>query len=158
VWLEINESHLGPEVLPSFWSDNAMTLMPGESRLVTVQLRAGTNPPRRLMVEGFNVLPREFTFSPTEKAEPIRLDIASLAQSERAGKPILVVQLAITGEIGPRWTTWPIELMVDGRKYRTFRAALQGSKQTEVRIPLELVTGVHRIQVGDKSIDVNIAP
>ena len=61
VWLEVLRGPQGMEVLPSFWSDNALTLLPGERRSLTVRFRpsllGGASP--HLMVEGFNVPPRE---------------------------------------------------------------------------------------------------
>ena len=61
VWLEVLRGPQGMEVLPSFWDDNALTLLPGERRSLTVRFRpsllGGASP--HLMVEGFNVPPRE---------------------------------------------------------------------------------------------------
>jgi len=46
------------EILPVFWSDNYVSLLPGEKREVNVQVRksdlAGVRPV--LLVDGFNVL------------------------------------------------------------------------------------------------------
>ncbi len=41
VWLEVIGGDQGDEVLPAFWSDNALTLMPGERRELTVRFRTG---------------------------------------------------------------------------------------------------------------------
>ena len=38
-WVEVVDVPLGQEILPSFWSDNALTLLPGEERLLTVSIR-----------------------------------------------------------------------------------------------------------------------
>ena len=61
VWLEVIRGVQGEEVLPTFWSDNALNLLPGERRELTARFRTnllGSLPPH-LMVEGWNVLPRE---------------------------------------------------------------------------------------------------
>jgi exo-1,4-beta-D-glucosaminidase len=48
----------GNEVLPVFWSDNYITLMPGESRAETATFNAGTLPVGSIVqVDGFNVVP-----------------------------------------------------------------------------------------------------
>ena len=60
VWLEVLRGVQGEEVLPTFWSDNALNLLPGERRELTARFRTrvlGSLPPH-LMVEGWNVLPR----------------------------------------------------------------------------------------------------
>ncbi len=58
---EILSGPQGGELLPTFWIDNALILMPHEKREVTVRYRtaqlAGAEP--HLMIEGFNVVPRE---------------------------------------------------------------------------------------------------
>ena len=40
VWLEVIDGDQGDEVLPAFWSDNALNLMPNERRELTVRFRA----------------------------------------------------------------------------------------------------------------------
>ncbi len=156
VWIEAIRGSLGEEILPSFWSDNALTLLPGEERLLTVQFRS-VEPEAsalRLMVEGYNVLPGEFATAPQQTSGKLQLEVVDLARTEKNGQPALDVKVAQKGEVGPRWTTWPLELMVDGRNARTFRVALKSGKPEEVEIPLSLGEGSHRIQIGDKSLEV----
>lgn len=45
----------GERVLPVFWSDNFIGLMPGESREVTMDLESDISPEFKLKVEGWNV-------------------------------------------------------------------------------------------------------
>jgi exo-1,4-beta-D-glucosaminidase len=46
----------GNEVLPVFWSDNYIILLPGESRSETATFNAGTLPAGSIVqVDGFNV-------------------------------------------------------------------------------------------------------
>ena len=75
VWLEVIRGELGDEVLPAFWSDNALTLLPGQKRELTVRFRtnllAAASP--HLMVEGWNVTPREWTVS---DGKPVSLAMA----------------------------------------------------------------------------------
>jgi beta-galactosidase/beta-glucuronidase len=155
VWVEVNHGPLGQEILPSFWSDNALTLLPGEERLVLVTIRDAERKvgPPRLMVEGFNVLPREFSVSSRDSVVPIRLEVAELTTAKSNGQLLLTARLRQNGEDGPRWTTWPVEVTVDGRNERTFRVDLQAGRQALVHIPLDLAPGPHRIQIGDKTLE-----
>lgn len=46
----------GNEVLPVFWSDNYISLLPGESRTLTANFEAGTLPPGSIVqIDGFNI-------------------------------------------------------------------------------------------------------
>lgn len=47
----------GNEILPVLWSDNYVSLLPGESRELTVQLKKTASTGRRLRVGGWNVKP-----------------------------------------------------------------------------------------------------
>jgi exo-1,4-beta-D-glucosaminidase len=48
----------GSEVLPVFWTDNYITLLPGESRSETATFNAGTLPSGSVVqVDGFNINP-----------------------------------------------------------------------------------------------------
>lgn len=157
MWTELTDEPLGQEVLPSFWSDNALTLLPGEKRLLTVSIRdtgkdAAT---RHLMAEGFNVLPEDFAISPGQKSSSIQLKITGLTWVTKEGKSSLLVKCREEGGFGPRWTTWPVSLKVDDRDIRTFRVALHRDEAAEVEIPMDLSQGTHRIDVGDKSIEVD---
>ena len=62
VWVELLCGCQGEEILPTFWSDNAFVLLPGQRRELTARVRTRLLPPAppHLMVEGWNVLPREF--------------------------------------------------------------------------------------------------
>lgn len=155
VWIEVIDGQLGQEILPSFWSDNALTLLPGEERMVTVSIRDTDRKPgpRRLMVEGFNVRPREFAVSSGDTVAPIRLEVSELTSDESHGQFLLTARFRQKGEDGPRWTVWPVEVMMDGRSERTFRIALRSGRQAAVNIPLNLVPGRHRVQIGNKTLE-----
>lgn len=59
VRLRLLKGHDGPEILPVFWDDNYLCLLPGEKREVTVHVRKsdlGSAQPV-LAVDGFNVAP-----------------------------------------------------------------------------------------------------
>jgi exo-1,4-beta-D-glucosaminidase len=61
VRLRLLNGHGGAEILPVFWDDNYLCLLPGEKRDVTVHLRKADlgNAQPVLAVDGFNVAPTE---------------------------------------------------------------------------------------------------
>jgi exo-1,4-beta-D-glucosaminidase len=154
VWVEVTHGPFGAEILPSFWSDNALTLLAGEERQITVSVKDGNSAAaEHLVVEGFNVQPQDFAVSSSVRDGSAHLEVLSLAQTKRNGQSVLVVKLAQKGETGSRWNTWPVTLTVNGRAARTFRVALDGGQSEEVEIPMPLGAGPHRIEVDQKSLD-----
>jgi exo-1,4-beta-D-glucosaminidase len=61
VRLRLLNGHDGPEILPVFWDDNYLCLLPGEKRQVTVRVRKSDLRSAQpvLAVDGFNVAPAE---------------------------------------------------------------------------------------------------
>jgi hypothetical protein len=59
VRLRLLKGKAGHEILPAFWGDNYLCLLPGEKREVTVQIRKSelANTAPYLAVDGFNVTP-----------------------------------------------------------------------------------------------------
>ena len=56
--IRLRVTNSGNEVLPVFWSDNYITLLPGESRTETATFNAGTLPAGSIVqVDGFNITP-----------------------------------------------------------------------------------------------------
>ncbi len=56
--IRLRVTNAGNDVLPAFWTDNYITLLPGESRSETVTFPTGTLPPGSIVqVDGFNVNP-----------------------------------------------------------------------------------------------------
>lgn len=56
--IRLRVTHSGNEVLPVFWSDNYISLLPGESRTETATFNAGTLPSGSIVqVDGFNINP-----------------------------------------------------------------------------------------------------
>jgi hypothetical protein len=151
VWLEVIGGDQGDEVLPAFWSDNALTLLPGERRELTVQFRtallAAAAP--HLMVEGWNVTPREWRI---DGAEPVSLAMAVTGCEVRREAKQVKVRFTATerGVAGPRWTTWPVAAMVDGKVARYVRVGLRSGVASSALLTLGgLPAGEHRIAVGN---------
>ncbi len=56
--IRLRVTNAGSEVLPVFWSDNYISLLPGEARVETATFNAGTLPPGSIVqVDGFNIKP-----------------------------------------------------------------------------------------------------
>jgi beta-mannosidase len=55
--LQLHQKHSGKRVLPVFYSDNYITLVPKESRIITIQAATKNleNDAPLLMIDGFNV-------------------------------------------------------------------------------------------------------
>jgi len=70
--LQLHQGQSGKRVLPVFYSDNYITLVPGESRTVTIEAAtkdlAGESP--QILVDGFNV-----DVKPVEGAVSVRLNV-----------------------------------------------------------------------------------
>jgi hypothetical protein len=86
------------------------------------------------------------------------LEVTELTTAESNGQLLLTAGLRQNGGNGPRWTTWPVEVMVDGRNERTFRMGLRTGRNETVNIPIELSPGPRRIQIQNKTIEVQIKP
>jgi hypothetical protein len=158
VWVEVIKGAQGDELLPSFWSDNALTMLPGEGRELTVRFRdaqlGGATP--RLMVEGFNVLPGEFGVLPDDPPAQLSLQVDELAYASHEGRPELKILCSQTGATGQRWTSWPLPIMIDGQSVRSVHIALRGSDKTTLRMPLQAAPGTHDVQVGAKRLEVRV--
>jgi hypothetical protein len=72
----------GARVLPVYYSDNYVTLLPGESRELEVRCPAGTSPCSRVAVRGWNVIPREVAIAPA--SAPVGASRAPIGASRAA--------------------------------------------------------------------------
>ena len=151
VWLEVIRGSQGDEVLPAFWSDNALTLLPGESRELTVRFRKNLLSPAdaHLMVEGWNVTPREWRVR-DGAATSLRCEITRCELGREGNAAKLRFTATQRGATGPRWTTWPVAVKVDGRIARWVRLALQTRVPSHAVVTLtHLPSGEHPIAVGN---------
>jgi hypothetical protein len=154
VWLEVIRGDQGDEVLPSFWSDNAVTLLPGEQRELTVRFRTdllGAALPH-LMVEGWNVTPREWAAS-DGKPLPLSMEIVSSEICRDKGSARVQFSATQHGTAGPRWTTWPVAVMAQEHVARYVRIGLRSGTTSKASLTIANVSvGKPRIAV------VNVAP
>ena len=151
VWLEVIRGELGEEILPAFWNDNALTLLPGEQRELTVRFRtnllAAASP--HLVAEGWNVTPRQWAVG-DGKAVSLAMEVTG-SDVRRDGN-VTKLQFTATqrGAAGPRWTTWPVPVKVDGVVARYVRIGLRGGVTSSATLTLaNLSAGPHRIAVGE---------
>jgi len=148
VWVEVLCGPQGNEILPSFWTDNALTLLPGEKRNVTVRFRTDIlgQASAHLMVEGFNVHPREIKVANNEE---VLLKLKVVNGNFNVVDNILKINVTSDGVDGQRYTTWPLEVRIDGQLIRTVRVAITKEKQETAFIHIgKLPPGEHRIEVG----------
>jgi exo-1,4-beta-D-glucosaminidase len=132
----------GEEILPVLWSDNYISLAPGEVRELTARFAtadAGQGQPA-LEVGGWNV---ESQFK-CVKLRPSKSRV-------KAGEAFTVTaSIADTFLDGSR-----VPLLVDGQPADAKWAWARGSKRTEVNFTLALPkAGEHRLDVGDRSVTV----
>jgi hypothetical protein len=153
VWLEVICGDQGNEVLPAFWSDNALTLLPGERRELIVRFRPNllAAAPPHLMVEGWNVTPREWTVN-DGRAVPLAMHVTGCEVRREAKLVKLRFKATQGGAEGPRWTTWLTPVKVDGNVVRYVRIGLRnGATSSAILTLVDLAPGEHRISVGDGS-------
>ncbi len=148
---EILSGLQGSEILPSFWTDNALNLMPHEKRQVTVRYRtallAGAEP--HLMIEGFNVMPREVNLA-DGKVVPLSIKLVACESAPaRYGNPTVKLTYVNAGTSGTRYTSWPIPVLMDGRLVRYAHVDVSGSKETSQTVSFDgLAPGQHEVAAG----------
>lgn len=127
--LEVTDGPLGMEVLPSFWDDNALVLLPGETRELTVRYRRSLlSKDPHLMVEGWNVHPRCIDVADNKE---VKLE-ATLSGPQPAGEG--KASFTLTPSVAStRYITWPTALEWNGRK-STVRFATHGQTPSTVTL------------------------
>jgi exo-1,4-beta-D-glucosaminidase len=144
VHLALTKGPLGEEILPVYWEDNYISLLPGESRKVRARFRtedlAGAAP--ALEVGGWNIL------------GPLECKDLKVSESRvKAGQALTVTtQIANTALGGSK-----IPLKVDGRSVaaKRFWARAGAGMARPLRFTLQLTApGPHRISLGKMTSEV----
>ena len=159
--LQINPAVLkgvgGDEVLPTFWSDNYIALLPKEQQQLTARFRSalldGATP--HLICEGWNVVPALYDLS-AKRRVPLSCDVAEL-QSRSSGPAMqsLSVRLRQSGGAESRITTWPVAIKSGHRVLRTFHAGLSNGADRSLHVPIQLHTsGTHTVSIGTKTASI----
>jgi len=143
VQLALTDGPTGDEILPAFWSDNCLSLLPGESREIRAKIPqwaiSGKAP--RLEVGGWNVA-SDFTCS-TMNASP------SEPKSGQAFDILATINRTFLD--GSR-----IPLIVDGKTVAsTWCWAREKPESLRFALTIDRL-GSHRIQVGERSVTVDV--
>ena len=143
VQLALTDGQTGEEILPAFWSDNYLGLLPGETREITAKIPqwalSGKTP--RLEVGGWNVA-SDFTCS-----------TMSVSRWEVKAGEAFDVQATVDRTFldGSR-----VPLIVDGETAAT-KWCWARQKPESVRFTIKIEKpGPHRIQVGERTVTVDV--
>jgi hypothetical protein len=137
--LSILAGDRGCEVLPCFWSDNALTMLPGEKRHLTVAFRTallnGKEP--HLIAEGWNILPTEISLVDSKPID-FGFHIVKIDEDYHLGahNVRVAVQSSDQNPQTTRIVTWPLILKLNGKPLRTFRVAVHGQGHADALIPV----------------------
>ncbi len=111
VWLRLQDAN-GKPVRPAFYDDNFVSLLPGETRAISIEYSADI--PTKLVVDGWNIAPREFV-NGVWKNLPVRERIvpvpdANLARGKAATAssvevPERAANFAVDGSTTTRWSS-----------------------------------------------------
>ena len=150
VMLELTDGAFGEEILPSFWSDNALTLMPSETASVQVRVRRAALPKApHFVAEGLNVNPASWS-ADTGKVSKMQLPVAKLSVSDDKAGALLHFSTQRLKQGGTRLTTGPVALKLDGKLLRFLSIAASRGQEISGRVQLPpLSPGQHRIELGD---------
>ncbi len=154
VWLRLQDLQ-GKPVRPAFYSDNFVSLLPGESRTIRIE-NANLSPNQtKLIIDGWNVAPLEF-HNGKFRTLPIRerQKIATTRANNLAlNKPVIssgdesaerAAKFAVDGSSGTRWASARTDnqwLMVDLGTPQTFSQVLANWEQA--------FASEYKIQVSD---------
>ena len=150
VFAELIQGYQGQEILPSFWSENALTLMPGESREISVNVRQSSilKAPH-LIVEGLNVTPTEWDVA-TQTIFPLHLEVTDFDWETGDGKNYLRYSVSSKGFANDRINTWPVKVSVDGQLFRyVLTGCKEGGESSGLLDMGDLKLGAYQIEVGD---------
>lgn len=156
IMMEITDGAFGKEILPAFWEDNALTMMPNETRNIKVKVREGliTKTPF-LLIEGLNVNPAGLDLTTGHK-ESLNIKINDFNITTEEEKIYLNFSASQPKDKGSRITTFPVKLTVDGKLYRYLSVGVKNGLKTSGKVTLTgLTPGKHQFQLGDLSKVIN---
>ncbi len=150
VMLELTDGVFGQEILPSFWTDNALTLMPGETASVQVRVRRAALPKSpHFVAEGLNVNPASWNANSSQVIK-MQLPVTKLTVSNDKDGAVLHFTAQRLKQSGPRFTTAPVPLKLDGKLLRYFSIAASPNQEISGRVKLPpLSPSQHQIELGD---------
>jgi len=148
--LEMTDGAYGKEILPAFWENNALTMMPGENKRVKVKIRKNLVPQDpQVLAEGLNVIPTSWDIGTGEKVS-LKYTIDDLNVSSEGEKFFLNYLASPAEKVGNRVTTFPVKLSVDGKFIRYVSVAVQPDLEMEGKVLLgSIKPGKHLVQLGN---------
>ena len=154
--LEITEGSFGEEILPAFWDDNALTMVPGETKTVTVRVRKDLIKGQpHILFEGLNVNPSSWNIDSGIK-ESLNFTIDDLQISSLSEKTYLNFSANQIDNIGTRITTIPVKLSIDGKLIRYVSVAIKKGMSIDGRIELtNWSSSEHSIEFGGRTKILN---
>lgn len=155
VFVELVNGYQGMEILPSFWSENALTLLPGESRELSVNVyQSDILKAPHLVIEGLNIMPAEFDVA-TQKVFPLSVEIFGIQLITKDGKKYLSYSAESKSPAGERINSWPVKVSIDGRLLRYIIIGCKAGGESSGLIDIDdLKAGKYRIEIGDLSKEV----
>jgi exo-1,4-beta-D-glucosaminidase len=137
-WVEVLRGEGGEELLPSFWSNNGLTLLPGESREMTVRFRSNLlrGAEAHLMCEGWNARPREIRVRGNRIVKR-RLRVTSVVVQHEGDTAVATIRARQKGTGGLRITNWPVRIFAGGQFLRTVRLGTAANSEATARITID---------------------
>ena len=149
----------GAEVLPTFWSDNYIHLLPGEKQQLAARFRSsllGESVPH-LACEGWNVTPGLIDLA-SKRRVPLSCEIRAFeGMNGGARSQLFSVVLRQLNSRGERLTTWPIALKSGDDILRTFRVSLSGNKDRQIQVSIDFWSaGDFTVAVAGRRLPVKV--
>lgn len=164
VKLNIIKGSQGEEVLPTFWSDNYFSILPGESKTIEARFYAddlnGKVP--HLILEGWNIEPKEINIKSGEEVTPEFEYTEFIAPNEVEVGDLFEVNVSIknSSALGKRITEIPLYLYNDGKVMESTRIGVKPGERKIIKFCTSInEPGTHRLRVGTckpKSIEAKV--
>ncbi|MDR0543356.1 MAG: hypothetical protein LBH19_14255 [Dysgonamonadaceae bacterium] len=151
--LELVNGYQGMEILPSFWSDNALTLLPNECKEISVNVRKSSiKKAPHLIAEGLNVQPKEWIIRNNE-LRITSLDTPKVTDFnlvKKDGKRCLAFSVVSGDVAGERVTTHQSEVTINGEFFRrVIFGCIAGGKTSGLLDVNHLQAGKYNIKIGN---------
>ncbi|GAJ13755.1 unnamed protein product, partial [marine sediment metagenome] len=154
--LEITDRAFGQEILPAFWENNALTMMPEESTIIKVRVRKGfiTKTPF-ILAEGLNVNPASWNLTNGEKVS-LDFKVNEINITTEDGAVYLNYSATQTEDTGNRITTLPLALKIDSELNRYVSIGIKYGMDINGSVLItDLTPGSHQVQFGDLNETIN---
>lgn len=152
--LALTDGETGNELLPLFWSDNEMTLMPGEVRKLSVHVCKKLLGDNNLMlnVEGFNLKTAEIDIL-SRNVINIDDDVVDVALSLDNDKVKVSVKLLDAVPYSCRIRNCILPVYIDGRLYRNLLVGVSSGKHSDCILSLDdMPDGKREIRIGNAEL------